>query len=193
MHNFKERVDNLVDKNVFHSSKVTIQGYGSFIKKKNKLHSFESIAEGIIKESILPTKEISVSKFIKGIQIYLQALYISKDNTYDFGKNHRRIIKHIDFLLKVFREKSVVSPLKGVLKWTIFNLKLQCLFGEINILDTSNKLKILEYLMNEIKGLAFLFHSKEIENYTIVGINNFEEVFRKKLMDIDEKFINTFV
>lgn len=193
MKNIKQKIEDLVKLGILNDSIVINEdGYGSFLEDKKEMVSFFSAAVSLDNESKVPKLGININKFFGAIIVYIKSQSFSTEDVPMFCSKQRYIIKRIDVLVDAARRNNLHS-LKNILKWVIFNLKIQCLFKEINLIPCGNESKNTNYILNEIKSLAFLFNSKNLKDYNILSIDELEEEFRKKIMTLDEEIFNMII
>lgn len=92
-------------------------------------------------------------------------------------------MKFVDDLINKTRKMNLDAE-KSIFKWVIFNLKLQCLFREVELMKNLNDYKNCRYLTAEIGILSHLFASRSFKEFNVVSIDEFESCIKRKFAEL---------
>lgn len=159
---------------------ITPEGYGSFLARCETSENCHNIAESLRANAESLNTRDCIPIYLEALYFYIKSLASVSNDVPGYASRHRRLCKFIDDILIQTRRFNM-RFLKNILKWVLFNLKIQCLFREQDCLAKKKDLKSYSYVLNELKTMSILYNTKEFKHFNIVGIEELEGGIRRKL------------
>lgn len=176
----KARAEKLLSLSNYQNPDISVEGYGTLIQGPSRAEQYFLTAESAQKALRDNDSEEAIPKYIQALYLYIRAQSASTSTNVDFLLRLKKLCKYIDEIL-VLARKYGLSNLKNVLKWTVFNLKLQYLFMEVNYFEKKDCPKTQEYLARELNILGMIFCSRPPGVFTLLPIHELEAEIRQRL------------
>ncbi|KAI5169596.1 hypothetical protein PAEPH01_0846 [Pancytospora epiphaga] len=163
---------------------ITAEGYGSLLRSENTCDIWTDVGDSLkINAESIHSKE-AVEVYMEGLYFYLRAQAVFEGSVTEYALRQRKLYRYIDDIL-VQTRKYDLRGVKDILKWTLFNLKIQCLFKEREYFGLEVDSKSYNYVLGEISSLRSLYMSNSIFPFDLVKIENIETRIKQMLQNAD--------
>lgn len=181
-----EKVRDLDSNTFFNEPSVSAEGYGSFIKPEKSGDTLFEMATHMKTEAEKVETIECISMYIESLKMFIKAQTHIKDDHKLLSARQRHISRFIDQII-VKTRKYDLKKTKSVLKWVLFNIKLQYIFGDVESVSKTKEFTAYQHILTELKNMKVLYESSAEEDYTIVELSKLEYEMTKRLKNADYK------
>lgn len=179
------RVKKLTESEPYRHQKISQEGYGTFISSSSHDELWMQ-AEKLKAKADLLSGADSVLQHIAVLGLYMDAISKMGPTEELLMLRLTHISKFLDGVISHAR-RNRLDEHKKVLKWALFNIKLNLLFKQSGKLGNEEPTEGLNYLCSEIKLLEFLYNSRDIQLYEIIPLEMLMNGITTKLKEINTK------